>query len=77
VKLREISARYRFSPDLVARLLGNRQAAGLSVAMMARNLYTWTNYGGWDPEVGSTITTTEYASYPGMRTISLSVQVDF
>jgi len=77
VKLREISARYRFSPDLVRRLLGSRQAAGLSVAMMARNLYTWTNYGGWDPEVGSTITTTEYAAYPGMRTISLSVQVDF
>ncbi len=77
VKLREISARYRFSPELVARLLGARQAAGLSVALMARNLYTWTNFGGWDPEVGSTITTTEYASYPGMRTISLSVQVDF
>jgi TonB-linked SusC/RagA family outer membrane protein len=77
VKLREISARYRFSQDLVSRILGNRQAAGLSVAVLARNLYTWTNYGGWDPEVGSTITTTEYAAYPGMRTISLSVQVDF
>jgi TonB-linked SusC/RagA family outer membrane protein len=77
VKLRELSVRYRFGPDLVERVLGSRDAAGLSLAFLARNLYTWTDYGGWDPEVGSTITTTEHSAYPAMRTLSLSVQVDF
>lgn len=77
VKLRELAATYRFGPGVVDRLLGTRSGAGLSVALSASNLFTWSDYSGWDPEVGSTITTTEYAAYPAMRTISVNLQVDF
>ena len=45
-RLREISLTYDV-PDQYARSIGAR-AANISVA--ARNLHTWTNYGGLDPE---------------------------
>ncbi|MFW6078590.1 MAG: SusC/RagA family TonB-linked outer membrane protein [Gemmatimonadota bacterium] len=47
VKLRELSLRYRLRPEWV-RWLGARNA---SVRLAGRNLYTWTRYGGLDPEI--------------------------
>ncbi len=47
VKLREMSLSYRFTQPWVQRL----GASTLSVRVAGRNLYTWTNYTGLDPEV--------------------------
>jgi TonB-linked SusC/RagA family outer membrane protein len=78
VKLRELAVRYRFSPELVGRVMGERRNSGISVALTGRNLYTWTKYFGWDPEVGDpTSSATLRGVYPQLRTISLSFQVDF
>ncbi len=38
------------------------------------NLLTWTNYSGYDPEVGSGI---DYGNYPQARTYTLGVNLDF
>ncbi|MCW3785774.1 SusC/RagA family TonB-linked outer membrane protein [Plebeiibacterium sediminum] len=38
------------------------------------NLLTWTNYSGYDPEVGSGI---DYGNYPQARTVTLGVNLDF
>jgi hypothetical protein len=47
VKLREVSANFRLPSDLVQRFTGGRSATiGLSV----RNLHTWTDFMGFDPE---------------------------
>ncbi|NJD11942.1 MAG: SusC/RagA family TonB-linked outer membrane protein, partial [Gemmatimonadetes bacterium] len=47
VKLRELSASYRVDQPWVTRL----GISSLRVRVAGRNLYTWTNYTGLDPEV--------------------------
>lgn len=49
VRLREISLSYRIKPGL----LGRFGASGASLTLAARNLATWTNYTGLDPETRS------------------------
>jgi hypothetical protein len=47
VKLREISATYTFNQPAVRRVFAN----GVELTLSGRNLYTWTDYSGYDPEV--------------------------
>lgn len=47
IKLREASLQYRFNQPWVRRLGANT----MSVRVAGRNLYTWTDYRGLDPEV--------------------------
>lgn len=47
VKLREVSLSVRL-PESLTRLIGSSQA---DLRIAGRNLYTWTNYSGLDPEV--------------------------
>jgi hypothetical protein len=47
VKLREISIGYSFSNDAVTRSLG---FSSIDVRVAGRNLHTWTDYTGVDPE---------------------------
>jgi TonB-dependent SusC/RagA subfamily outer membrane receptor len=47
VKLRELSASYRLADALAHRL----KAQTLEVTLAGRNLYTWTKYTGYDPEM--------------------------
>jgi TonB-linked SusC/RagA family outer membrane protein len=49
VKLREISVSYTFDQPWVARTLG---MSSIDVRVAGRNLKTWTDYTGYDPEVG-------------------------
>ncbi|NUP55698.1 MAG: SusC/RagA family TonB-linked outer membrane protein [Gemmatimonadaceae bacterium] len=55
VKLREISATFTAPESFVSRLRGARS---LSVTASARNLKTWTNYRGVDPETDFTASET-------------------
>jgi outer membrane receptor protein involved in Fe transport len=45
-RLREVSLTY----DVPATFARNIGARGANITLAARNLYTWTNYGGLDPE---------------------------
>jgi hypothetical protein len=49
VKLREISVSYTFDQPWVARRIG---MSSIDVRIAGRNLKTWTDYSGLDPEVG-------------------------
>jgi hypothetical protein len=49
VKLREISVSYSFDQPWIARTLG---MSTIDVRVAGRNLKTWTDYTGLDPEVG-------------------------
>lgn len=54
--------------------------SSLRLSLSGQNLYTWTNYSGFDPEVnvGGTLTPgLDYSAYPKSRTYSLSVQAKF
>lgn len=52
----------------------------LRMALSGQNLYTWTNYSGFDPEVnvgGTMNPSLDYSAYPKSRTYSLSIQAQF
>ena len=77
VKLREVSLTYDFESDLVDRLgLDN-----LSLAVSGRNLFTWTDVEGFDPENNLTGASKgrglEYFSNPGTRSILTTLRFGF
>jgi TonB-linked SusC/RagA family outer membrane protein len=80
VKLRELSVSYTLSRPLLGRLGVNRFANGVKVALIGRNLYTWTDYTGFDPEVtsgGDFNYRIEGFRYPNFRTITGQVEIQF
>ena len=75
LKLQELSLRYNLSiPGLVNRI---------TVGAVGRNLFTWTNYSGYDPEVGTSggqggsavLARFDGYQYPNFRSISIIVEV--
>src|SRR5690606_28233195 len=84
-KLREVSLTYRFGANQLASLPGLRFLDGLAVSLIGRNLYTWTDYRGYDPETGRGGGTTGSAAvaridgfnYPNFRTWTVAVDVNF
>lgn len=85
VKFREMSLRYTFGQDRLSRLPAIGGLDGLSLMLTGRNLKTWTDYRGFDPEVGKSTGETGSAAlgrvegyqYPNFRTWSLGVEVNF
>jgi hypothetical protein len=78
VKLREISVAYTFDYPWVQRTLG---FSTIDVRFSARNLKTWTDYTGYDPEtnLGGAIQATrglDYFNQPQSRSFSLSVTLN-
>ena len=52
----------------------------LRFALSGQNLYTWTNYSGYDPEVGvggAMNRNLDYSAYPRTRTVSFSISAKF
>jgi hypothetical protein len=79
VKLREIAVQYRFDQPWVRRLTG---AESVALRVAGRNLYTWTDYTGLDPEVNlfsaSTVSRgVEFATTPIPRSVSVGLNVNF
>lgn len=80
VKLRELSVSYTFSPELLDRLGGGGLVHSLRVALIGRNLKTWTNYSGFDPEAASASDLNlriDGFRYPTFRQISGQIQIGF
>jgi len=79
MKLREVSASYR-----VGRIGG---FGDWTVSVVGRNLYTWTDYTGFDPEVGvgntnsgagsGLINAIDAFTFPQLRTVSLVLNASF
>ena len=80
VKLRELSVRYKL-PRNVMGALSRVGARGASLSLIGRNLLTFTDYKGYDPEVSAsnrpTVIKLDSFGYPRYRTITGSVQVEF
>ncbi len=84
-KLRELSLAYWVGPDLLGRIPGLRGIDSITLRISGQNLYTWTDYLGYDPDVGGEDSTTgsavidrlDYFAYPNMRTFTGSLEVVF
>jgi len=76
LKLRELTLRY----DVPARALSRLRAIGvrgLSVSLIGRNLWTSTDYSGYDPEVGTATLRLDDFIYPRFRTVTGSVTIEY
>jgi hypothetical protein len=84
-KLRELSLAYRVSPELLGRMPGLRGLSGLTLRLSGQNLFTWSDYPGYDPDVGGEFSPTgsavidraDYFAYPHMRTFTGALEVVF
>ena len=66
IRLRSINLGYNLPASLVSKI----RMSSLRVYVGVQNLYTFTNYKGWDPEVNYTGTNSQYSEhkrYPGIR----------
>ncbi|PYP49591.1 MAG: hypothetical protein DMD45_13880 [Gemmatimonadetes bacterium] len=80
VKIKELNVSYAFSRSQVQGLgLG---ISGLRVGVIGRNLFTFSNYSGYDPEVAG-LTGDPFSfrwdgfSYPNFRTFTGFMEIDF
>jgi hypothetical protein len=77
-KLREVSVRYALDQSRLERVGLHRLGMDrLSVGVIGRNLFTFTNYSGFDPEVGNTTLMQDSFGYPNFRTLTAMVEVQF
>ncbi len=87
VKLRELALRYSLDAQMVDAVFGGR-VTGVEINLIGRNLLTFTNYSGYDPEVGTSgdnnqnggsdvIGRIDTYQYPNFRTVSASLQFIF
>ena len=81
VKLRELSVSYTVGAGLLRRL-GARGARGATFTLAGRNLKTWTDYTGWDPETNAGAQSTlvrgfAFATTPIPHNVTGAVTVNF
>ena len=80
IKLRELSLGYTFNRQQLSRVFGN-VLHSLSASVIGRNLFTFTNYSGFDPEVGAGADPTLYRvdsfNYPALRTVRAKLEFQF
>lgn len=77
VKLREVALKYTLGKDKLSNLgLGNG-VESISFGMIGRNLFTISNYSGFDPEVGSVLSRYDSFGYPVTRSFTGSIEIAF
>ena len=84
-KIREVSASYRFNADQLAGIPGLDRFSGVGITVGGQNLYTFTNYRGFDPEIGigggdtgsAALARVEGYQYPLFRTLTATVELIF
>lgn len=80
LKLRELALFYEF-PAPMLKDFSKGYVKSLKLSLTARNIFTLTNYSGYDPEVLATDSYNyyayDYAGYPHCKSYSLSVELKF
>ncbi len=80
LKLREVALSYTV-PGAALKGFVKGYIKGVKIALIGKNLYTLTNYSGYDPEVATTDGTQYYAydfmGYPNYRSFSASLELKF
>lgn len=78
LKLRELSLGYTIGESV---LRGTNFLKGITLSLVGRNLFTVTNYSGYDPEVASSGDATNYMfdgfGYPNFSTITGRIELKF
>jgi TonB-linked SusC/RagA family outer membrane protein len=77
LKLRALSVMYRFNQDQLNRFGVGRLARSLNLGVNARNIFTLSNYSGFDPEVGSVLQRRDLFSYPNARQFTFTGEITF
>jgi TonB-linked SusC/RagA family outer membrane protein len=78
LRLKNITLGYTFSKTWMQKM----QVQSLRVYATAQNLYTWTNYSGFDPEVNyvgndNTVMGTDFFTYPQSRSYCVGINLKF
>ena len=75
LRLKNLTLGYTLPRNLTQRIGISR----LRVYAMAENLFTWTKYWGFDPEIGTSGTSlgVDYGVYPQARTYTIGVNLNF
>lgn len=76
VKLREASLRWQV-PSTMLESIPFASIESMSLFVIGRNLLTWTDYKGFDPEVGTPIERIDSFTYPQFRTVTAGVEFSF
>jgi len=80
VKLRELSVSYNFGQSLLSSMRFLGQGRSVKVALIGRNLKTWTNYTGFDPEASSSGDfnfRVDGFRYPSFRQFTGQIEIGF
>jgi TonB-linked SusC/RagA family outer membrane protein len=77
-RVKNVVLGYTIKPDIVSRL----RLSSFRFFVQAQNLFTWTKYTGFDPEVSTFTTTntaqgTDFLTFPQARTITAGITVGF
>jgi hypothetical protein len=78
VRVKNIVLGYNIDPDVASRL----RLGSVRMFVQAQNLFTWTKYTGFDPEVSTFTTTntaqgTDFLTFPQPRTITAGINIGF
>lgn len=76
MKVRELSIQYSLNPEWLDAIFAGR-VTGAEINLIGRNLYTFTDYKGFDPEVGGIVYRTDNYQYPNPRRVSASLRLTF
>jgi len=77
IKLRELALRYTMDSSLLERLGGGMGLESAAISVTGRNVLTWTDYQGYDPEVGGILGGEDSYQYPNFRTITAVLELIF
>ena len=84
-KLREIALSYRLGQNVIGSVPGLNRFTSIGLNLVGRNLYTWTDYRGYDPDLGegggdtgsAAVARVDGYNYPNFRTFTFSVDFIF
>jgi hypothetical protein len=77
LKLGELALRYSFNQSQLQRVMGSMAPTNIRVGLNGRNLFTLTNYSGFDPEAGTQFSRVETVNYPHLRTFTATFDITF
>jgi hypothetical protein len=77
-RVKNVVLGYTLSQDIVSRL----RLSSFRMFVQAQNLFTWTKYSGFDPEVSTFTTTntaqgTDFLTFPQPRTFTVGLNIGF
>lgn len=84
VKLRELSVRYTLTENQLPSAMLRAGISRATINLVGRNLHTWTDYRGFDPEVGknsfggsAAVGRIDEYFYPNFRSIGFDIELVF